>query len=473
MKQLLVFLSLLVFGDASSALRVKSTSQYGLDSTKAAKLFELIQHAKPAEAHGQMNQLAKQIANLAAAEKTGNETSDALDMLKRLIDDLIRDLLEGQFSEVNSSINDFTEFQHCASVLSEDKQTCGGPPPPPPTTTTGASTTSTTPQSTTQPPETTTPTPPVTTTTTTLQPQDCSTYTDAVQVCHCEAQEIEARLTACNTLHDARKGLSDATCAAFAEVDKTTGEAQQEKCAQAPWNNWDEDDYEGYLESHVQLLADWREKNSSCATALDSTQQQKNQCDAIQDEYNAKLQACLAMSPDPVPPPGYVPSEPVTTGGTVAQSPNPPQSPVPPTGPTVPTVPLTPENVDCAQYHCLNQACSDYAACYDAAVNAKETDRASATESTNTMTVTYVTLMRMNCLLNIIGMAGDQSAEIDACNERYRVGSPLVDPSLLTPMMQPYPAREPCERLDIPSGCVQVAGPPRPLGNTAGMNLFR
>jgi len=88
------------------------------------------------------------------------------------------------------------------------------------------------------------------------------------------------------------------------------------------------------------------------------------------------------------------------------------------------------------------------------------------------MVVTYVTLLRMRCLLNIIGMDGDQAAEIDSCNERYQIGSALVDISQLTPTMLPYPPKEPCERLTIPSGCAQVSAPPRQFGEASARNLF-
>jgi len=295
-------------------------------------------------------------------------------------------------------------------------------------------------------------------------------------VCNCELSEIEVRLDACNSLHDTKKGLSDASCAVFAGIgtdasceNKTTGEAQQEHCAQSPWRNWDEDDYEGYLQRHVEMLQDWKEKNNSCVTASEATQKQKEECEAIQDEYNAKLQACLAMSPDPVP--GYVPpagTGGVATGGSVADS-------QPPPGGTEVYQPITPgasENLACAQYHCLNQACTDYDACYDAAMNAKETERSRSTDVTNSMMVTYVTLLRMKCLLNIIGMEGDQATEIDRCSELYRIGSAHVDTSLLTPTVLPYPDEEPCERLTSPSACVQVSEPRRVLGNSAARNLF-
>jgi len=163
----------------------------------------------------------------------------------------------------------------------------------------------------------------------------------------------------------------------------------------------------------------------------------------------------------PAPPPAVI-----DVGGVTA--------PTQPTQVSEPIMPAVTENMDCAQYHCINGACTDYTACYDASMNAKATERVSSTEVTNGFMVTYVTLLRMKCLLNIIGMEGDQAAEIDACSERYRIGSPLVDTALLTPTILPYPVREPCERLDIPSGCVQVTVARRgAMGNAQARNLFR
>eukprot|EP00440_Ansanella_granifera_P072468 gb/GFBE01078640.1/.p1 GENE.gb/GFBE01078640.1/~~gb/GFBE01078640.1/.p1 ORF type:complete len:462 (+),score=109.32 gb/GFBE01078640.1/:1-1386(+) len=241
----------------------------------------------------------------------------------------------------------------------------------------------------------------------------------ALQACYDELVAINNSVKTCWEEHDASEAAATAVCQLVTQ--KTVAEAKADRCS----DTWD-GTYEGYLENDLRILAEYRSRVQNCTAYQNETTNKRQVCEGQQQDLDDKREECaniIVPTPSPTPTPGPTPSPtpapPAPTPGGTPAPPSPTPTPTPTPGPTpAPSPGPTPapaEPADCAYYHGMVNVCVEYHTCHDGVRDAKVREKEDSVAMENSRAVQWVTLKRMDCLIDVVGSTGDQTSELEAC----------------------------------------------------------
>jgi len=256
---------------------------------------------------------------------------------------------------------------------------------------------------------------------------------------------------------DSLKTTSDLLCESFRLINLTTGEAKRVRCAEKPWLSWDRDDYEGYLQAHEQLLQVYDTREEACTNALNATNQQKTRCDIKKKLHDDKVEYCNLLSAgDPT---NSAASNSTGSSSSSDSSSTGSSSSIDSTGSAPP-----PEPDICAPFHCASAACAAYKACYDVQNSEMVKLRQGVSEAETGYAVQWVTLKRIDCLIDVMGKNGSQiqtmtqqcltDISLSAVDTSHLVAPRNGDGGFLASI----PSKIDCEsESTLPQGCVQLS----------------
>jgi len=274
------------------------------------------------------------------------------------------------------------------------------------------------------------------------------------QQCLNELAALQAMLDACRSQQQNCTTATTELCNVFYAIDKKFGGTYDpDPSTGKDWRDHGCDDafsgsYPDYLQRYVTWLEDWRAKKAACdGSQVGPCANQTNECAALQAQVDAKSAYCESLQ-DPIPD-------------------------------------------GCLPWLHKETCCSTYDLCFTDAETARVTATATANQLMGNLRAQWRSLKRMECLLDVLVLEGDQTAALEACIARTHSTDALdvegasapveatcaagTSPSPECPSYEvhlgPAPPPVPVPAVD-PVAPVAARAPPS-FGNTAGTNLFR
>jgi len=245
-----------------------------------------------------------------------------------------------------------------------------------------------------------------------------------------ELAALQAMLDACRAKETTCNTTTSVLCNAFYAIDKKFGGTYNpDPSTGKDWRDHGCDDtfsgsYPDYLQQFITWLEDWRAKKAACeGSSVGPCTNQAEDCRALQEQVDTKSEYCESLR-DPIPD-------------------------------------------NCLPWLHKETCCSTYDLCWEGAASARESATATANHLMANLEAQWRSLKRIECLLDVLLLEGDQTAALEACIAKTHSTDALNVEGL------PPPAKATCDSGASPSpDCPSYEVHLGPVGNAAANNLF-
>jgi len=215
--------------------------------------------------------------------------------------------------------------------------------------------------------------------------------------CMSELAALEAQLEACLSAKTITDQTTAQLCAAFQAIDEKYGGIYTPEMSGG--NGWQHfacvdpfaGTYREYLQRAIGWLAEWRAKKAAC----ENTNSVTDDCTDLQLAVNTKRSECQVLQP------------PIPDG--------------------------------CKGFLHKRSCCSGYDTCWSSAESTRTQAEATANQLSINLKAQYRSLKRIECLLDVLVLEGDQTAALEACIAKTH------DTSILDPVLPPAPIKASCD----------------------------
>jgi len=261
--------------------------------------------------------------------------------------------------------------------------------------------------------------------------------------CLSELAALQTMLNTCRVQEATCNATTSQLCNAFYAIDKKFGGTYvPDPATGKDWRDHGCDDswtgsYPDYLQRYITWLEDWRVKKAACdGSAVGPCANQASECDNLQNQVDTKSAYCESL-----------------------------QEPIPDA---------------CLPWLHKETCCSTYDMCWQSA----ESAQAAASNTANALVVNlkaqWRSLKRIECLLDVLVLEGDQTAALEACIAKTHDTSALDyagvtgQPAKATCDSGPSPSPE-CPSYEVHLGPAPPPAPPAPpaRGNAQAFDPFR
>jgi len=202
--------------------------------------------------------------------------------------------------------------------------------------------------------------------------------------CMNQTEILKRNLTKCREQEEACQSSTHLHCQAFYAIDKKFGGTYD---PEPDWRNHGCDDqfagsYPDYLQRYVTWLEDWRAKKAVCEGAqLIPCANQTEICEEVEEEYE-KITTYCEMVREPIP-------------------------------------------EGCLSWLHKHSCCSSYDFCWNEAESIKASAESTANRLMPNLKAQWRSLKRIECLLDVLELEGDQTAKLEECIQKTHSTEPL------------------------------------------------